>query len=142
MDPTNSIQVLAAAIIAAVQATNAPVLPTRPPPVPPAALFAGASRAVGVAVPQLTTLKLDVPYPPEKLSSDIIIRIYSTTNIVTPDWQILTNLMNGRTSCLVQVYPAARYYSSTSYSVFWGQESGTSAFGSTPHGPANQRTCL
>jgi len=100
---------------------------TTRPPLPPTA------RAL--ALPQLVSLTLSWEYPPSELSNDIVFRVYHTTNIVTPDWQIITNVLGGKTNVIVQALPGYHYYSVASYSVFWGQESSFSSVTSTPPAP-------
>jgi hypothetical protein len=137
MDTTSIL--IAAALGAAIATTNSP--PTRPPPVPSAALFpVSASRAVGPVTPELVTLKLTVNYPAEELSPDIVLRIYATTNANAPTWQVLTNLLNGKTNCFIQVIPEKRFYTTTSYSVYYDRESPPGPVASTPAGPRSDAT--
>ena len=102
------------------------------PPIP-------SLRAIA-AVPQPVTLLLTVGYPAEDITTDTAFRIWTCTNIVTPTWEVLTNLLSGRTNCLTQVIPAKRYYSTSVYSQFWGAESSFGPVTSTPTFPQGTAT--
>lgn len=122
--------ILAAAcsLIAATATLRPPVPPTKHAPKPKPA----SVRAVALVSPVVLTLSWD--YPVSEISPDLTFRVYHSTNIASPSWVLVTNVV-GVTTATVPVIPGVHVFAVTSYSTFWGIESPFSDAASTPPAP-------
>jgi hypothetical protein len=74
-------------------------------------LLARSSSLAGIIPPQPKTLILKWNYSP--MSTDIVFKVYSSTNLSSPCWKwpVYTNLTT--TSCVIQISPGARFFAVT-----------------------------
>lgn len=101
------------------------------PPVPKANPLKLLPRSASAVLSPQPTVIISWDYPVLELSSDLTFKVFVTTNIVTPNWTLLTNVV-GSTQAVVPVDQGIHGYAVKVASTFWGIESPFSPVATAP----------
>jgi hypothetical protein len=90
------------------------------PPIPQSPIL-NLPRSLAV-VPETMRVLVSWPYPPEENSSDLVFKLYSTTNIASPTWVNVTNVPGPATNVILTTGTEVRFYTLGTYSKWHDKE--------------------
>lgn len=87
--------------------------------------------AVFAGISPIGRIRLDWDYPPNEITTDIVFRVYSSTNITIPitNWMVLTNVTTNEAHLTIS--PGRTFFYVTA-SNFWGESDPSNVVGLPP----------